>query len=102
MLLHTNVELPPINAQKKKKFGTSVRFKMSQLFRTAMAEIVSVTNEREIQPMQLSLEQLSSLKTQHENEIQEFKIVVLQCFPAHLSTIYTTATLLSPYQQSHS
>jgi len=35
-----------------------------------MAEI-SVTNEREIQPMQLSLEQLSSLKTQHENEIQE-------------------------------
>uniref|UniRef100_A0A7S3HCV2 Prefoldin subunit 5 n=1 Tax=Spumella elongata TaxID=89044 RepID=A0A7S3HCV2_9STRA len=35
-----------------------------------MAE-VSITNEREIQPMQLSLEQLSSLKTQHENEIQE-------------------------------
>jgi hypothetical protein len=38
--------------------------------RSKMAE---VTNEREIQPMQLSLEQLSSLKTQHENEIQELQ-----------------------------
>jgi prefoldin alpha subunit len=37
-----------------------------------MAEI-SVTNEREIQPMQLSLEQLNGLKTQHENEIQELQ-----------------------------
>lgn len=37
-----------------------------------MADI-AVTNEREIQPMQLSLEQLSSLKTQHENEIQELQ-----------------------------
>ena len=34
---------------------------------------VSVTNEREIQPMQLSLEQLNSLKTQHENELQELQ-----------------------------
>lgn len=33
--------------------------------------MAEVSNEREIQPMQLSLEQLSSLKTQHENEIQE-------------------------------
>jgi prefoldin alpha subunit len=32
---------------------------------------VTVTNEREIQPMQLSLEQLSNLKMQHENEIKE-------------------------------
>eukprot|EP01040_Poterioochromonas_malhamensis_P010194 gene10194-11085_t len=37
----------------------------------AGATPVSVTNEREIQPMQLSLEQLNSLKTQHENELQE-------------------------------
>jgi prefoldin alpha subunit len=36
-----------------------------------MAEAMTVSNEREIQPMQLSLEQLSGLKTQHENEIQE-------------------------------
>jgi prefoldin alpha subunit len=35
--------------------------------------MAAVTNEREIQPMQLSLEQLSSLKTQHENEIQELQ-----------------------------
>jgi prefoldin alpha subunit len=35
--------------------------------------MAEVTNEREIQPMQLSLEQLSSLKTQHENEIQELQ-----------------------------
>ena len=32
---------------------------------------VTVSNEREIQPMQLSLEQLNSLKGQHEQEIQE-------------------------------
>src|SRR5690348_2773315 len=34
---------------------------------------VGVVNEREIQPMQLSLEQLSSLKTQHEEELQELQ-----------------------------
>ena len=34
---------------------------------------VSVVNEREIQPMQLSLEQLSQLKTQHEDELQELQ-----------------------------
>jgi prefoldin alpha subunit len=32
---------------------------------------VSVSNEREIQPMQLSLEQLNTLKVQHEQELQE-------------------------------
>ena len=32
---------------------------------------ISVSNEREIQPYQLSLEQLNSLKTQHEEEINE-------------------------------
>lgn len=32
-----------------------------------------VQNEREIQPMQLSLEQLNALKTQHENELQELQ-----------------------------
>jgi len=35
--------------------------------------MAEVSNEREIQPMQLSLEQLSGLKTQHENEIQELQ-----------------------------
>lgn len=30
-------------------------------------------NEREIQPMQLSLEQLSGLKQQHEEELQELQ-----------------------------
>lgn len=34
---------------------------------------VSVSNEREIQPMNLSLEQLNALKTQHEDEIQELQ-----------------------------
>lgn len=40
-----------------------------------MAEIpaVSVSNEREIQPLQLSLEQLNSLKTQHEEELQQLQ-----------------------------
>ncbi len=32
---------------------------------------LSVENEREIQPMQLSLEQLNQLKQQHEDEIAE-------------------------------
>ena len=36
-----------------------------------MADLVNVSNEREIQPMQLSLEQLNALKQQHEEEIQE-------------------------------
>jgi hypothetical protein len=31
---------------------------------------VAVVNEREIQPMNLSLDQLSQLKTQHEDELQ--------------------------------
>jgi prefoldin alpha subunit len=34
---------------------------------------VSITNEREIQPMQLSIEQLSALKNQHEDEIKELQ-----------------------------
>ena len=34
---------------------------------------ISVSNEREIQPYQLSLEQLNSLKTQHEEEINELQ-----------------------------
>ncbi len=46
--------------------------RLSDMSTTAAgATPVSVTNEREIQPMQLSLEQLNSLKTQHENELQE-------------------------------
>eukprot|EP01035_Chromulina_nebulosa_P023689 gene23689-30721_t len=35
--------------------------------------VISVTNEREIQPFQLSIEQLSALKTQHEEELQELQ-----------------------------
>jgi prefoldin alpha subunit len=34
---------------------------------------VTVSNEREIQPMMLSLEQLSKLKQQHEEELQELQ-----------------------------
>lgn len=36
-------------------------------------EQVLTTNEREIQPMQLSIEQLNALKTQHEEELQELQ-----------------------------
>jgi len=35
--------------------------------------MVSVENEREIQPWQLSIEQLDQLKKQHEGEIQELQ-----------------------------
>ena len=38
-----------------------------------MADGVAVSNEREIQPMQLSLEQLNLLKSQHEEELQELQ-----------------------------
>jgi prefoldin alpha subunit len=40
-----------------------------------MADIpqVAVTNEREIQPFQLSLEQLNLLKSQHEEELQQLQ-----------------------------
>ena len=34
---------------------------------------ISTSNEREINPMQLSIEQLHSLKQQHEEEIQEMQ-----------------------------
>jgi predicted RNase H-like nuclease (RuvC/YqgF family) len=34
---------------------------------------VSVNNEREIQPMDLSIEQLNNLKQQHEEEIRELQ-----------------------------
>ncbi len=34
---------------------------------------VTTSNEREIQPMLLSLEQLHTLKTQHEEELQELQ-----------------------------
>jgi prefoldin alpha subunit len=34
---------------------------------------MTVSNEREIQPMQLSLEQLNTLKQQHEEELQELQ-----------------------------
>jgi prefoldin alpha subunit len=37
----------------------------------AAASTVGVQNEREIQPMQLPLDQLSQLKTQHEEELGE-------------------------------
>jgi prefoldin alpha subunit len=46
---------------------------MSSTNAPVSANPVSVSNEREIQPMQLSLEQLNSLKTQHENELQELQ-----------------------------
>lgn len=34
---------------------------------------ITISNEREIQPMQLSIEQLYSLKQQHEEELQELQ-----------------------------
>lgn len=34
---------------------------------------VSVSNEREIQPMDLPIEQLNNLKAQHEEEIRELQ-----------------------------
>ncbi len=34
---------------------------------------LTLSNEREIQPMQLSLDQLSGLKQQHEEELQELQ-----------------------------
>jgi hypothetical protein len=34
---------------------------------------LSVSNEREIQPMDLSIEQLNNLKQQHEEEIKELQ-----------------------------
>lgn len=50
-----------------------------------MAEVspVSVSNEREIQPMDLSIEQLNGLKTQHENEIQELQKQAEQLYNAN-------------------
>ena len=38
-----------------------------------MATPLTVSNEREIQPYQLPLEQLNNLKTQHEDELQELQ-----------------------------
>jgi prefoldin alpha subunit len=38
-----------------------------------MATPLTISNEREIQPYQLSIEQLQSLKTQHEEELQELQ-----------------------------
>lgn len=34
---------------------------------------VSISNEREIQPMDLPIEQLNNLKVQHEEEIRELQ-----------------------------
>jgi hypothetical protein len=64
---------------------------------------VSVTNEREIQPMQLSLEQLNSLKTQHENEIQELQRQLEQLVGAKNRFSMAKSTLLdmSSYSEDH-
>jgi prefoldin alpha subunit len=55
---------------------------------------VSVTNEREIQPMQLSLEQLNALKTQHEEEIQELQKQMESLHSAKARFATSRATLL--------
>jgi hypothetical protein len=64
---------------------------------------VSVTNEREIHPAQLSLEQLNSLKGQHENEIQELQRQLEQLVGA--KNRFTTAKLtlldMSSYSEDH-
>ncbi len=58
------------------------------------ASPISVSNEREIQPMNLSLEQLNALKGQHEEEIQELskQLESLASAKARFST--AKATLL--------
>ena len=37
----------------------------------SIASPVTISNERQIQPMDLSLEQLSNLKSQHEQDIMD-------------------------------
>lgn len=54
---------------------------------------VGVVNEREIQPMQLSLEQLSSLKTQHEEELQELQRQMESLYGAKSRFVNAKATL---------
>ena len=64
-----------------------------------MADI-AVTNEREIQPMQLSLEQLSSLKTQHENEIQKSRYNNAKAVLGDISTCPSGNSLMIPLNSS--
>ncbi len=59
-----------------------------------MSGNVGVVNEREIQPMQLSLEQLSSLKTQHEEELQELQRQMESLYGAKNRFVNAKATLL--------
>lgn len=51
-------------------------------------------NEREIQPMQLSLEQLNGLKQQHEEEIQELTKQIESLATAKSRFLTAKATLL--------
>jgi prefoldin alpha subunit len=57
-------------------------------------EQVLTTNEREIQPMQLSIEQLNALKTQHEEELQELQKQLESLHGARTRFATSRATLL--------
>lgn len=57
------------------------------------ASAVGTTNEREIQPMQLSIEQLSGLKTQHEEELQELSKQMESLYGARNRFISAKTTL---------
>jgi hypothetical protein len=62
--------------RKKPRVGGEVKEAVAQWqLRFEMAEVapVTVSNEREINPLQLSLEQLNSLKGQHEEELQQLQ-----------------------------
>ena len=55
------------------EFSTETFSLVSIAKNSSNLKMAEVSNEREIQPMQLSLEQLNMLKTQHEEEIQEMQ-----------------------------
>ena len=54
---------------------------------------VGVTNEREIQPMQLPLDQLSQLKSQHEEELGELQRQLQSLHDAQGRFLYAKSVL---------
>ena len=54
---------------------------------------VTVSNEREVNPMQLSLEQLNALKQQHEEEIQELSAQLEQLHGAKARFVNALAAI---------
>jgi prefoldin alpha subunit len=58
-----------------------------------MASALSVSNEREIQPWNLSVEQLHSLKGQHEDEIRSLTGQLEQLYGAKNRFVSSKSTL---------